>query len=122
MRTIDADADELIDYLYEYVDPYEIQGVLCAIDKMPTIEPEITKDGTLLINVQDASLVGRVLISDNKNVGGLYYLSDDGSNIIHCKDCQYWKRLITDAHKCSILRWLTKPEDFCSFCAKERRQ
>lgn len=36
MRLIDADAVE--DYLYDYVDPYEIQGVLCAIDKMPTIE------------------------------------------------------------------------------------
>lgn len=119
MRLINADECER--YFYEHLDDNGMIGALNAINEMPTIEPEITKDGTLLVNVQDASMVGRVLVVDNKNVGGLYYLSDEGSNIIHCKDCQYWKRLITDAHKCSILRWLTKPEDYCSFCAKERK-
>ena len=40
MRPIDADAVE--EYLYDYIDPYEIPGVLEAISKIPTIEvPDI---------------------------------------------------------------------------------
>lgn len=35
MRLINADAVE--EYLYEYIDPYEVPGVLQAISKMPTL-------------------------------------------------------------------------------------
>ena len=42
-------------------------------------EPKISEDGTLVVNVPDASAVGRVLVGDNRNVGGLYYPSDEGS-------------------------------------------
>ena len=37
-------------------------------------EPQtMLNDGTLVINVEDATKVGRVLVGDDKNRGGLYY-------------------------------------------------
>lgn len=111
MRAIDADSVE--EYLDDYIDPYEIGGVLLAISHMPTIEPEITKDGTLIVNVQDASLVGRVLVWSGvtKNGGGLYYLSDSSDKIIHCKNCRYHG----SDDFCYEHGSFTRPVDFCSF-------
>ena len=41
-------------------------------------EPQtMLNDGTLVINVEDATKVGRVLVGDDKNRGGLYYLDDE---------------------------------------------
>ena len=40
----------------------------------PKDEPQtMLNDGTLVINVEDATKVGRVLVGDDKNRGGLYY-------------------------------------------------
>ena len=37
-------------------------------------EPQtMLNDGTLVINVEDATKVGRVFVGDDKNRGGLYY-------------------------------------------------
>lgn len=38
---------------------------------------ELSEDGTLEVKVEDATKVGRVLISDDKHRGGLYYPDED---------------------------------------------
>lgn len=41
------------------------------------LECEPSKDGTLEVKVKDATKIGRVLISDDKHRGGLYYPDED---------------------------------------------
>lgn len=42
-----------------------------------TLNREPSEDGTLEVKVEDATKVGRVLISDDKHRGGLYYPDED---------------------------------------------
>lgn len=64
-------------------------------------EPQtMLNDGTLVINVEDATKVGRVLIGDDKNRGGLYYPDDEdepqtcsvsGRPYSECADCEHFR-------------------------------
>ena len=48
-------------------------------------EPQtMLNDGTLVINVEDATKVGGVLVGDDKNRGGLYYLDDEDEPQTDC--------------------------------------
>ena len=50
------------------------------------LECESSKDGTLKVKVEDATKVGRILVSDDKHRGGLYYPDEDESQskiIVH---------------------------------------
>ena len=49
----------------------DIQTVCEALNNGTPLQ--ISKDGTLIITVDDATKVGRVLVQDNKNNGGLFY-------------------------------------------------
>ena len=51
----------------------------------PKDEPQtMLNDGTLVINVEDATKVGRVLVGDDKNRGDLYYPDDEDEPQTDC--------------------------------------
>lgn len=53
--------------------------VISDLKTLPSAQPEIAEDGTLVVNVPDATLVKRVLAGDSRNFGGLYYPSYEKS-------------------------------------------
>lgn len=61
--------------------------VRCAYYSKATEKDEpqtMLNDGTLVINVEDATKVSRVLVGDDKNRGGLYYLDDEDEPQTDC--------------------------------------
>ena len=57
-----------------------------TISKMEQVdEPQtMLNDGTLVINVEDATKVSRVLVGDDKNRGDLYYPDDEDEPQTDC--------------------------------------
>ena len=64
-----------------------------TISKMEQVdEPQtMLNDGTLVINVEDATKVSRVLVGDDKNRGDLYYPDDEDEPQTeeHCENCRH---------------------------------
>ena len=50
---------------------------------------ELLEDGTLIVLFEDARKVGRVLVRDSHNWGGLYYLDDTETE--PSTDCSWGK-------------------------------
>lgn len=74
MRLIDA--DEVEKYLEPYdIDSYELQGVLYAISKMPTIEPERKKGKW---------------IDENGNEVPFFKGTTEPSKSCWCSNCKEW--------------------------------
>ena len=82
---------------------------------------ELMNDGTLVVSVEDATKVTRVLVEDGKN-GDLYYA--DRPQIVRCGECKHWRAYETWS-ECEL--WTddpyksakTKPDDFCSYGERE---
>ena len=59
------------------------------------LEREPSEDGTLEVKVEDATKIGRVLISDDKHRGGLYYPDEDEPQKKYptewCEQCTLWE-------------------------------
>jgi hypothetical protein len=81
-------------------------------------EPSISDDGTLTVNVEDGSKVGRVLVSGNNHFGGLYY-PDQELKTGHCKDCKHFCELPHHTEtlgRCTLhdLRFYPKGDWYCA--------
>ena len=48
-------------------------AVAQRIQALDAVEPKLLNDGTLVVTVDDATKVTRVLVEDDKHRGGLYY-------------------------------------------------
>ena len=67
---------------YEELGLKELKELIKADRKT---EPQtMLNDGTLVINVEDATKVGRVLVGDDKNRGDLYYPDDEDEPQTDC--------------------------------------
>lgn len=68
---------EILDILTEYRDEWCDDCKRFNTVIRETLNREPSEDGTLEVKVEDATKVGRVLISDDKHRGGLYYPDED---------------------------------------------
>ena len=67
----------MLDILTEYRDEWCDDCKRFNTGIRETLNREPSEDGTLEVKVEDATKVGRVLISDDKHRGGLYYPDED---------------------------------------------
>lgn len=93
-------------------------------------ETELLDDGTLTIKVDDAVKVGRVLVQDDNNCGGLYYPDEEKQGEwIKTERQNIWGMTVGcyDCSKCGIaainhdLIMDTEGLDFCPNCGTDMR-
>lgn len=131
-------------------DEYDAYQVLSDLDDFPSVQPEITPDGTLNISINaDVASVGRILLSQaGTQRGGLYYKDEQPdmssysdklwrsayergkaeaqAEIVRCKDCKHfikdhgWNRIEYTVCSISPIHKVIRQPD--DFCSRSERR